>query len=146
MTQRYFEDVEIGETIPDLVVSVDPVQMFYFSAATYNGHRIHYDRTWTTEVEGYPDIVVQGPLQAALLARAVTDWMGGGGWLVRFAVQNRGSAFGEAHFSATVTANGEGAGAWSTWRSGRQGRWPGADAGHRHSPPPRRVTLREAER
>lgn len=109
MTQRYFEDVEIGETIPDLVVSVDPVQMFYFSAATYNGHRIHYDRTWTTEVEGYPDIVVQGPLQAALLARAVTDWMGGGGWLVRFAVQNRGSAFAgeKLCFSATVTGKRE---------------------------------------
>lgn len=110
MTQQlYFEDVEVGQEIPKLVVTVDPVQMFYFSAATYNGHRIHYDRKWTTEVEGYPDIVVQGPLQAALLARAVTDWIGGAGWLVRYAVQNRGSAFAgeELHFAGAVTGKRE---------------------------------------
>lgn len=103
--QLYYEDVEVGQAIPELVVTVDPVQMFYFSAATYNGHRIHYDRKWATEVEGYPDIVVQGPLQAALLARAVTDWIGGAGRLVRYAVQNRGSAFAgdELRFSGTVT-------------------------------------------
>ncbi len=57
--------------------------MFFFSAATYNGHRIHYDRTWAVDVEGYPDILVHGPLQAALMAKAVTDWIGPGGRLVR---------------------------------------------------------------
>ena len=107
--QLYFEDVNAGDEIPTLSVTVDPVQMFFFSAATYNGHRIHYDKTWATEVEGYPDILVHGPLQAALLARALTDWAGGGGRLVKYAVQNRATAFPgeELRFKGTVTAKRE---------------------------------------
>ena len=107
--QRFFEDVAVGEEIPALTVRVDPVQMFYFSAATYNGHRIHYDRTWAVDVEGYPGIVVQGPLQAALLARAVTDWAGGAGRLVGFRYQNRASAYPgqELRFTGTVTGKRE---------------------------------------
>jgi hydroxyacyl-ACP dehydratase HTD2-like protein with hotdog domain len=103
--QLYFEDVAVGDTLPALAVTVDPVQMFFFSAATYNGHRIHYDRTWAREVEGYPDLLVQGPLQVALMARTVTDWIGGRGRLVRYAVQNRASAYAgdELKFVATVT-------------------------------------------
>jgi hydroxyacyl-ACP dehydratase HTD2-like protein with hotdog domain len=103
--QRYFEDVRTGEQIPVLAVRVDPAQMFFFSAATYNGHRIHYDKSWAVDVEGYQDILVQGPLQAALLARAVTDWAGGRGRLVTFSYQNRASACRgeELLFSGTVT-------------------------------------------
>jgi 3-methylfumaryl-CoA hydratase len=48
-------------------VAVDPVLLFRFSALTFNGHRIHYDRTYATEVERYPGLVVHGPLQAILL-------------------------------------------------------------------------------
>jgi hydroxyacyl-ACP dehydratase HTD2-like protein with hotdog domain len=92
MTQVYFDDVNEGDRIPDLAVTVDETQLFFFSAATYNGHRIHYDKRWAREVEGYDDVLVQGPLQAALLARALTDWMGGRGKLVEYAVQNRAIA------------------------------------------------------
>ena len=77
-----------GDAIAPLAVTVDRTQMFFFSAATYNGHRIHYDRDWATTVEGYDDVLVQGPLQSALLARALTDWIGGGGRLIRYSVQN----------------------------------------------------------
>jgi hydroxyacyl-ACP dehydratase HTD2-like protein with hotdog domain len=91
--QRYFEDVVEGEQIPEESVVPDQRQMFFFSAATYNGHRIHYDRPWAVEVEGYPDVVVHGPLQAALMAKVITDWMGPRGQLVRFALQNRATAF-----------------------------------------------------
>lgn len=42
--------------------------LFRFSAATFNSHRIHYDRRYATEAEGYPDLVVQGPFVAARLA------------------------------------------------------------------------------
>jgi 3-methylfumaryl-CoA hydratase len=45
----------------------DPVLLFRYSALTFNGHRIHYDRRYVTEVEGYPGLVVHGPLQATLL-------------------------------------------------------------------------------
>ncbi len=45
----------------------DPVLLFRYSALTFNGHRIHYDRTYVTEVEGYPGLIVHGPLIATLL-------------------------------------------------------------------------------
>ena len=45
----------------------DPVLLFRFSALTFNGHRIHYDRNYVTEVEGYPGLIVHGPLIATLL-------------------------------------------------------------------------------
>lgn len=44
------------------------VNLFRFSAATFNGHRIHYDKPYATEVEGYPALVVHGPYTAAKLA------------------------------------------------------------------------------
>jgi 3-methylfumaryl-CoA hydratase len=46
---------------------VDEVMLFRFSAVTFNGHRIHYDRPYATDVEKYPGLVVHGPLQALLL-------------------------------------------------------------------------------
>jgi 3-methylfumaryl-CoA hydratase len=45
----------------------DDVLLFRFSALTFNGHRIHYDRRYVTEVEGYPGLIVHGPLIALLL-------------------------------------------------------------------------------
>jgi 3-methylfumaryl-CoA hydratase len=45
----------------------DPVLLFRFSALTFNSHRIHYDRPYATGVEGYPGLVVHGPLIATLL-------------------------------------------------------------------------------
>jgi len=44
------------------IITPDPVTLFRFSALTFNGHRIHYDRKYSTEVEGYPGLVLHGPL------------------------------------------------------------------------------------
>ncbi len=49
------------------IIQPDDVLLFRYSALTFNGHRIHYDRRYVTEVEGYPGLVVHGPLQATLL-------------------------------------------------------------------------------
>ena len=51
----------------DWVVGVDPVLLFRYSALTYNAHRIHYDRDYARS-EGYPGLLVHGPLQALLMA------------------------------------------------------------------------------
>ena len=48
-------------------ILADEVLLFRYSALTFNGHRIHYDRPYVTEVEGYPGLVVHGPLIATLL-------------------------------------------------------------------------------
>jgi len=49
----------------------DEVLLFRYSALTFNGHRIHYDRRYVTEVEGYPGLIVHGPLLATLLLELV---------------------------------------------------------------------------
>jgi 3-methylfumaryl-CoA hydratase len=65
------EPVPTGKLPPagarDWPVEVDPVLLFRFSALTYNAHRIHYDRDYARG-EGYPGLVVHGPLQALLMA------------------------------------------------------------------------------
>jgi 3-methylfumaryl-CoA hydratase len=50
----------------------DPVLLFRYSALTFNGHRIHYDRSYVTGVEGYPGLVVHGPLMGTLLIDALS--------------------------------------------------------------------------
>ncbi|HEX4986768.1 MAG TPA: MaoC family dehydratase N-terminal domain-containing protein [Burkholderiales bacterium] len=49
-------------------IAPDPVLLFRYSALTLNSHRIHYDRSYVTQVEGYPGLIVHGPLIATLLA------------------------------------------------------------------------------
>ena len=55
----------------------DPVLLFRFSALTFNGHRIHYDQPYVTGTEGYPGLIVHGPLlgllQIELARRANPD-------------------------------------------------------------------------
>jgi len=51
----------------------DPVLLFRYSALTFNGHRIHYDWRYVTEVEGYPGLIVHGPLIATLLMDLARD-------------------------------------------------------------------------
>lgn len=46
---------------------IDEVTLFRYSAITFNGHRIHYDRPYATQIEGYPGLIVHGPLLATLL-------------------------------------------------------------------------------
>ncbi|MDF0521655.1 MaoC family dehydratase N-terminal domain-containing protein [Bradyrhizobium yuanmingense] len=55
----------------------DPVLLFRYSALTFNGHRIHYDRDYVTEVEGYPGLIFHGPLQAALIVEMAAKLRGG---------------------------------------------------------------------
>lgn len=51
-------------------VEPTPTMLFRYSAVTFNGHRIHYDQDYTTQQEGYPGLVVHGPLIATLMCRA----------------------------------------------------------------------------
>jgi 3-methylfumaryl-CoA hydratase len=62
---------KLGERAADgekmRTITADPVMLFRFSALTFNAHRIHYDREYARNVEGYPDLVVHGPFIATLL-------------------------------------------------------------------------------
>lgn len=59
-------------------LEADPVLLFRFSALTYNGHRIHYDRDYAVQEEFYPGLVVHGPLLATALLELALEHAGGG--------------------------------------------------------------------
>ncbi|QUQ63926.1 FAS1-like dehydratase domain-containing protein [Kutzneria sp. CA-103260] len=59
-------------------IDVTPTLLFRFSALTYNAHRIHYDRDYARDIEGYPGLLTHGPLQALAMAEAARalGWSG----------------------------------------------------------------------
>lgn len=59
---------EVAAAPEEWEIPVSPTLLFRFSALTYNGHRIHYDREYAREVEGYPGLITHGPLQALVMA------------------------------------------------------------------------------
>lgn len=61
----------------------DTTLLFRYSALTFNGHRIHYDQSYARDEEGYPDLVVHGPLTATLLQHLALE-QGGGKKLAQF--------------------------------------------------------------
>jgi len=86
-----------------------PPLLFRYSALTFNAHRIHYDLPYAREVEGYPGLVVHGPLQATLLAAHAAAELGRP--LTRFAFRGRVPAF--AGLSLTLRAEEDGKGGLS---------------------------------
>lgn len=83
----------------------DPVLLFRYSALTGNGHRIHYDLDYVREVEGYPGLIVHGPLQATWLAALPPGPIG------RFAFRGRRPAF--HNRDLVVEGWPDGRGGWS---------------------------------
>jgi 3-methylfumaryl-CoA hydratase len=88
-------------------LATDPVLLFRFSALTYNGHRIHYDRPYATGQEGYPDLVIHGPL-LALLALDLPRVHAPGRTVTAFEYRLVRPAFAPATIVATGTVTGEG--------------------------------------
>jgi len=96
--QLHLEDVEVGTQLPPAVRNASRAQLFLYSAATWNPHRIHYDVDYA-RFEGHPDVIVHGPLQGAWLSQYVTDWAGPGGRLLSLSWQNRASALPEQDYT-----------------------------------------------
>ena len=64
---------QAGDPVPEGHFVHPDSMLWFYSAATYNGHRIHWDRHFCREIEGYPDLVVHGPLMATELCEAMRD-------------------------------------------------------------------------
>ena len=126
------EEVRIGERnqaprrepAPDDVrwrrrITPDPVLLFRFSALTFNSHRIHYDRPWAMEREGYPGLVVHGPLTSTLLIDFARD-QNPGRVLRSWETQARAPLFDTAPFElrGRPTADGRGAELWAVTPEG----------------------------
>jgi len=79
-------------------VMADPVLLFRYSAATFNGHRIHYDREYAMGVEGYPGLVVHGPLLATFLLEHLKRVVAPSARVERFSFRARRPTFDIAAF------------------------------------------------
>ena len=100
-------------------VTPDPVLLFRFSALTFNSHRIHYDLRWATQTEGYPGLVVHGPLTTALLIDFARDCNPGRA-LRSYATQARAPLFDTSPFElrGRPTADGRGCELWAVTPEG----------------------------
>jgi hydroxyacyl-ACP dehydratase HTD2-like protein with hotdog domain len=83
----------------------DAVMLFRYSALTGNGHRIHYDHPYVTGVEGYPGLIVHGPLLATLLAHHAMA-AAPGRRLARFAFRGRRPAFADQRLTLLARPDG----------------------------------------
>ncbi len=97
--------INVGDQLPVMRKKANEAELFLYSAASFNPHRIHYDRGYAHH-EGHHDTVVHGPLQGSWLTQFVTDWAGPKARLISIEWQNRASAFvdEEVQFSGTVVA------------------------------------------
>ena len=94
------DHVAVGEELPERRHETDTVGQFLYNAALWNAHRIHFDKPYATQEEGYPGLVVAGPLMGDWLSQSVLEWLGDDGRLLRFEYANRRAAFvGDVLFS-----------------------------------------------
>jgi 3-methylfumaryl-CoA hydratase len=89
----------------------DPVLLFRYSALTFNGHRIHYDRDYVTKVEGYPGLIFHGPLQAAFIVELAAK-LHGGTPPKKLGYRGVQPLFEGAEFSVNANDNGGGLELW----------------------------------
>ena len=100
-------------------IKPDPVMLFRYSAITFNPHRIHYDRTYCLETEGYPGLVVHGPFAQQCIFDLLRDSMPGRR-IKTLAVRARAPLFDTAPFEVIgrPTPDGKGAELWTVTPQG----------------------------
>jgi hydroxyacyl-ACP dehydratase HTD2-like protein with hotdog domain len=75
LTQVVYNEIQVGDELPILEKNTTPLQLFRYSAITWNTHRIHYDKDYAVK-EGYPNVLVHSHLHGAFITQLCTDWMG----------------------------------------------------------------------
>jgi 3-methylfumaryl-CoA hydratase len=89
MSGDRIDTLKPGDALPERERATDIVQSFFYNAALWNAHRIHYERDYATQAEGYAGLVVPGPLLGDWLGQAAEEFAGEGGRLLRLAYSNR---------------------------------------------------------
>jgi 3-methylfumaryl-CoA hydratase len=123
---RLAERARAGGTAPEKTgafqqsVTPDPVMLFRYSAATFNGHRIHSDRDYAGSVEGYPGLVVHGPLIASLLLGFAETLVAPGARVTRFDFRAKRPTFDITPFALHADAP-DAAGDFALWSTNNVG-------------------------
>lgn len=85
--------IKPGDVLPEREFEPDNVQLFLYNSALWNAHRIHFDHPYATEVEGYPGLVIAGPLLGDWLTQSVIEWLGDDGKLASIEYSNRQASY-----------------------------------------------------
>ena len=101
--QELFVGLNVGDALPERSYTPDNVQLMLYNAAIWNGHRIHFDEPYAKDVEGYPGLVLAGPMLGDWLHQCLTEWLGEAGRIASIEYSNRMASYvGEALVSGGV--------------------------------------------
>lgn len=102
--------VEVGTEAPVLERTIELTEMVAYGGATWDWHRLHYDRAFAEEL-GLPAPVVDGQMFGGLLAKQLTDWLGPRAFITNLAMRYKAMVFAGERVScdSRVTAVAEGA-------------------------------------
>ena len=116
------ERAEVGSTVAPWQQTIHPTEtlLFRYSALTFNTHRIHYDRPYATDVEGYPGLVVHGPLIATLLLGLMETHIGDAR-VARFQFRAKRPTFDTSDFAVCGAPSGQAVGHCALWSTDNQG-------------------------
>ena len=87
------QSIKPGDLLQERQFEPDNVQLFLYNSALWNAHRIHYDYPYATEVEGYPGLVMAGPLLGDWITQSVVEWLGDDGKLASIEYSNRKASY-----------------------------------------------------
>jgi hydroxyacyl-ACP dehydratase HTD2-like protein with hotdog domain len=96
-------EVFVGQQLPEIEYTPDNVQLFLYNAVLWNAHRIHFDLPYATEEEGYPGLVIAGPLMGDWLTQCVLEWVDDEGHITFVEYSNRKAAY----IGETLRSGGE---------------------------------------
>jgi acyl dehydratase len=92
LKQLFFEDVQIGQSIPPLVKHPTKRQLVKWAGAAGEFYEIHYDKDFAHQ-KGLPGVIVHGMLMASFLGQMLTDWIGDEGTVKRMSTTNKAMVF-----------------------------------------------------
>ena len=98
-----FSTVSEGDALPAREHTPDNVQLMLYNAVLWNGHRIHFDEPYAKDVEGYPGLVIAGPMLGDWLHQCLEEWLGEDGRIRSIDYSNRIASY----IGETLTAGGE---------------------------------------
>ncbi len=94
--------LSVGDALPERDHVCSNVQLMLYNAALWNAHRIHFDEPYAKDVEGYPGLVIAGPLIGDWLNQCVEEWLGDRGTLTGIHYSNRVASY----VGETLTSGG----------------------------------------
>jgi 3-methylfumaryl-CoA hydratase len=101
-TVDLFQAIEVGNELPQRAHTPDNVQLMLYNAILWNAHRIHFDEPYAREVEGYPGLVIAGPMLGDWLHQCLEEWLRDAGRIVSIDYSNRIASY----IGETLTAGG----------------------------------------